>query len=91
MRRLLLYGAVLALAVGGNFSAAQANFILTFDEAGNGSYTQNAGPVVNDPGFILDGFLTYGLPEIVGPGDVGMAYVYSQSVQVTLGLPNACQ
>jgi hypothetical protein len=83
MRRLLLYGAVLALAVGGNFSAAQAVpttfFILNFDENGNGSYqlfnqtTQMYGPVVNDPGFISGGFLTYQVPEVVQLGDVGIA------------------
>jgi hypothetical protein len=79
MRRLLLYVAVLALAVGGNFSPAQAVFMLNFDEAGNGSYqiynqsSQTYDPPVNDPGFMLNGFLTYTLPEVVQLGDVGIA------------------
>jgi hypothetical protein len=86
MRCLLICGTVLTLAVGSNLSAARADvigqgdpFIFNFDEAGNGSYRLFLGPtlgygkLVNDPGFILDGFLTYALPEPVTLGDVGIA------------------
>src|SRR5947208_2450166 len=57
-------------------SAAEAAFNLTFDEAGNGSYQIYNGtgydPAVNDPGVIVDGYLSYLLPEAVTTGAVGI-------------------
>ena len=51
-------------------SAAQATFTLNFDEAGNGSYQTGSDPAVNDPGVIVDGYLSYLLPQPVGLGAV---------------------
>jgi hypothetical protein len=80
-----ILGVALILAVSGSLSLAHADtivagggdpFTITFDENGNASYqvfdsgTGTYGPVVNDPGFISGGFLTYRLPEFVGTGDV---------------------
>ena len=82
-----ILGVALILAISGSLSLAQADtivagggdpFTITFDENGNASYqvfnssTGTYGPVVNDPGFISGGFLTYALPEPVGPGDVAV-------------------
>jgi hypothetical protein len=48
-------------------------FDLHFDEQGNGWYSDNGGPRVNDPGFIdANGFLAYRLPETVVTGDVAI-------------------
>src|SRR6478672_8509801 len=53
-------------------------FRLTFDENGNGTlqtFNPNTGAYnapVNNPGFLMGGFLTYRLPEFVGSGDVGV-------------------
>jgi hypothetical protein len=50
-----------------------------FDEFGTGFYqvsdpaTGQYGPIVNDPGTVVGGFLQFLLPEAVGLGDVGIA------------------
>src|SRR5437867_3563526 len=82
-----ILGVALILALSGSLSLAHADvvgggdpFTITFDENGNASYqvfdsgTGTYGPVVNDPGFIdvQTGFLTYRLPEQIGPGDVAI-------------------
>lgn len=55
-------------------SAAEATFSINFDEAGNGSYQTYNGTSydapVNDPGIILNGFLSYLLPQPVSVGAV---------------------
>ena len=58
---------------------AHAVFLLNFDENGNGSYqvyNNNTGgydPTVSDSGIMLNGFLSYLLPEVVGLGDASIA------------------
>ena len=54
-------------------------FQISFDEFGTGFYrvfnpaTGQYGPMVNDPGTLVDGFLRFLVPEAVGLGDVGIA------------------
>jgi hypothetical protein len=53
-------------------------FQIFFDEFGTGFYqvfnpaTGQYGPIVNDPGTVVGGFLRYRLPEAVGLGDVAI-------------------
>jgi hypothetical protein len=53
-------------------------FQIFFDEFGTGFYqvfnptTGQYGPIVNDPGTVVRGFLRYRLPEAVGLGDVAI-------------------
>jgi hypothetical protein len=75
--------AAMAMAVSGAKAQAVGGgdpFKFWFDESGKGAYavydasTGMYGPKTNDPGFIgIDGFLTYALPQTIGPGDVGIA------------------
>jgi hypothetical protein len=54
-------------------------FQIFFDEFGTGFYqvfnpiTGQYGPIVNDPGTVVGGFLRFSLPEAVALGDVGIA------------------
>jgi hypothetical protein len=54
-------------------------FQMFFDEFGTGFYqafnpiTGQYGPIVNNPGTVVDGFLRFFIPEAVSLGDVGIA------------------
>lgn len=74
----------LVVATGGSALASHVGapagpdpFILTFDENGTGTIQHYNGTSydapVADNGFIMNGYLTYRLPEYVGGGDVTIA------------------
>jgi hypothetical protein len=80
---ILAFGMSFAQATPGQATPGQAvgpdPFQIFFDEFGTGFYqvfnstTGQYGPIVNDPGTVVGGFLRYRLPEAVGLGDVAIA------------------
>jgi hypothetical protein len=83
-----MLSSAIVLGLGMGFTQAQATpgdalgpdpFQIFFDEFGTGFYqvfnpvTGQYGPIVNNPGTVVGGFLQYSLPEAVTLGDVAIA------------------
>lgn len=87
MKTRWMLGSAILLGLAMGFAEADASpgnalgpdpFQIFFDEFGTGFYqvfnptTGQYGPIVNDPGTVVGGFLRYRLPEVVGLGDVAI-------------------
>ncbi len=72
----LVFGAATAAEAGPGQPLGQDPFQLFFDETGTGFYQvfngTSYGPIVNDPGTVVGGFLQFKLPEAVVLGDVAI-------------------